>query len=86
MKNIISVTLAAGDGKRMNSNKSKVVQKIYGKSLVERSVDIARKAGISENIVVVGNKAEDIENSSQFSSDNTSTQYLLQQASLVAQW
>ena len=31
-------------------------------------------------------KAEDIENSSQFSSDNTSTQYLLQQASLVAQW
>lgn len=59
--NIMSITLAAGEGKRMNSNKSKLVQEIYGKALVERAIENAIKAGIDENIVVVGNKAEDVQ-------------------------
>lgn len=60
MKKIMSITLAAGNGKRMNSNKSKVVHEIYGKSLVKRAVENLEKAGITENIVIVGNKSEDV--------------------------
>lgn len=60
MEKIMSITLAAGNGKRMNSNKSKVVHEIYGKPLVKRAVENVEKAGITENIVIVGNKSEDV--------------------------
>ena len=60
MGKIMSITLAAGNGKRMNSNKSKVVHEIYGKPLVKRAVENVEKAGITENIVIVGNKSEDV--------------------------
>jgi len=60
MKEILSITLAAGDGKRMNSNKSKMVHEIYGKALVQRAVENVKKAGITDNIVIVGNKAEEV--------------------------
>lgn len=60
MEEVLSITLAAGDGKRMNSNKSKMVHEIYGKSLVQRAVENVKKAGITDNIVIVGNKAEEV--------------------------
>ena len=52
------VVLAAGEGKRMKSEKSKVVFKISGKEMVNRVIDEAIAAGIDNACVVVGHKAE----------------------------
>ena len=60
MKETIAVLLAAGKGTRMKSNKSKLVQKIYGKEIVLRAMENARKAGIKEIIAVVGHEKEQV--------------------------
>lgn len=52
------VVLAAGEGKRMKSEKSKVVFKVLGKEMVNRVIDEAKKAGVDSVCVVVGHKAE----------------------------
>lgn len=52
------VVLAAGEGKRMKSEKSKVVFKVSGKEMVNRVIDEAKKAGVDDVCVVVGHKAE----------------------------
>lgn len=58
---IVAVVLAAGKGTRMKSNKSKLVHKIYGKELVKRVVETARKSNIDEVIAVVGYKKEQVQ-------------------------
>lgn len=60
MEKNIAVILAAGEGKRMKSKKSKVVHKIFGKALIEWVCDAVKKAGIDESIVVVGHKSEQV--------------------------
>ena len=55
-QDIAAVILAAGKGTRMKSNKSKLVHKIYGKELVKRVVETAKKAEIEDIIAVVGYK------------------------------
>ena len=60
MHETIAVLLAAGKGTRMKSNKSKLVQKIYGKEIVLRAKDNAKKAGIEEIIAVVGHEKEQV--------------------------
>lgn len=60
MNNIMAVILAAGEGKRMKSNNSKVVHKILGKPLVKCVYDSLKEAGVSETITVVGHKAEQV--------------------------
>lgn len=57
---VIGVILAAGKGTRMKSNKSKLVQKIYGKELVKRAVENTKKADVNEIIAVVGYMKEQI--------------------------
>lgn len=52
------VVLAAGEGKRMKSEKSKVVFKVSGKEMVNRVIDEAKAAGVEKVCVVVGHKAE----------------------------
>lgn len=52
------VVLAAGEGKRMKSEKSKVVFRVSGKEMVNRVIDEACKAGVDKACVVVGHKAE----------------------------
>lgn len=52
------VVLAAGEGKRMKSERSKVVFKVSGKEMVNRVIDEATKAGVDKVCVVVGHKAE----------------------------
>ncbi len=52
------VVLAAGEGKRMKSEKSKVVFKVLGKEMVNRVIDEATAAGVDKVCVVVGHKAE----------------------------
>jgi len=60
-KDIVAIVMAAGKGTRMNSNKSKLVHKIYGKELVKRSVENAKKAGVTDVVAVVGHLKEQVE-------------------------
>ena len=60
-ENIITLIMAAGKGTRMKSKKSKLIQKIYGKELVERVVELAERIGSNEIVAVVGYLREQIE-------------------------
>ena len=60
-QDIAAVILAAGKGTRMKSNKSKLVHKIYGKELVKRVVETAKKAEIEDVIAIVGYKKEQVQ-------------------------
>ncbi len=60
-QNVIALVLAAGKGTRMKSEKSKLVHKIYGKELVKRVVETAKKSGVDEVITVVGYKKEQVQ-------------------------
>ncbi len=55
------VILAAGEGKRLRTkkkNETKAQIKVYGLSLIQRAILSAKKAGLSNFIVVVGYKKE----------------------------
>ncbi len=56
--NFSLVVLAAGEGKRMKSSKSKVVFEVCGKEMVNHVIDEAVKGGADECCVVVGHKAD----------------------------
>jgi len=60
-QDIMAVVLAAGKGTRMKSEKSKLVHKIYGKELVKRVVEVARKSGVEDVVTVVGYKKEQVQ-------------------------
>jgi len=60
-KDIIAIVMAAGKGTRMNSNKSKLVHKIYGKELVKRSVENAKKAGVTDVVAIIGHLKEQVQ-------------------------
>ncbi len=57
---IMAIMLAAGKGTRMKSKKSKLVQKIYGKEVVKRAVQNAKKAGVNNIVAVVGYMKEEV--------------------------
>lgn len=52
------IVLAAGEGKRMKSSKSKVVFKVCGKEMVNRVIGEAEAAGVLRTCVVVGHRAD----------------------------
>lgn len=56
----IAVILAAGEGKRMKSKNSKVVHRICGKPLVKWVNQAVEGAGITESVVIVGHRAEQV--------------------------
>lgn len=58
--NIMAIVMAAGKGTRMKSKKSKLVQKIYGKEIVKRAVENAKKAGVEDIVAVVGYMKEEV--------------------------
>lgn len=58
---IKSVILAAGKGTRMKSQTPKVLHEIFGKTLVGYVLDNVKNI-TSENFVIVGHHAEDVEN------------------------
>jgi bifunctional UDP-N-acetylglucosamine pyrophosphorylase / glucosamine-1-phosphate N-acetyltransferase len=60
MEHLMAVILAAGEGKRMKSKNSKVIHKVLGKPLIEWVYDAAIDAGIKENVVVVGHRADQV--------------------------
>lgn len=61
MEETLAIVMAAGKGTRMNSKKSKLVHQIYGKELVKRAVENARKAGIDDVIAVIGYQKEQVQ-------------------------
>lgn len=62
MEDVMAIIMAAGKGTRMKSKNSKLVQKIYGKEMVKRAVENAKKAGIEDVIAVVGYQKEQVMN------------------------
>jgi len=60
-QDLVAVVLAAGKGTRMKSDKSKLVHKIYGKELVKRVVEVAKKSGVEDVVTVVGYKREQVQ-------------------------
>ena len=58
---VITIIMSAGKGTRMNSAKSKLVHKIYGKELVKRVVELAQKIGSDEIVAVVGHLREQVQ-------------------------
>ena len=59
-KDMMAIVMAAGKGTRMKSKKSKLVQKIYGKEIVKRAVENAKKAGVSNVVAIVGYMKEEV--------------------------
>ena len=60
MQDITAVILAAGEGKRMKSKNSKLIQKICGKTLIEWVYKAVTEAGVKDCIVVVGHRADQV--------------------------
>lgn len=58
MTEFSALILAAGEGKRMKSEKSKVVHKVCGKEMVNRVLDSALSAGAVKAQIVVGHCAD----------------------------
>lgn len=56
----VALVLAAGRGRRMRSDQPKVLRRVGGTSLLERSVRVLRRAGIERVIVVLGYRADDV--------------------------
>lgn len=61
MSNLYAVVLAAGQGTRMKSNKSKVMHQVSGKPMIGHVVDTLQKLGVKETVVVVGHQGESIQ-------------------------
>jgi len=57
---VCAVVMAAGEGKRMHSKHSKVVQKAAGKPLVCWVADTLREVGAEEQVYIVGYKQEEV--------------------------
>jgi bifunctional UDP-N-acetylglucosamine pyrophosphorylase/glucosamine-1-phosphate N-acetyltransferase len=60
MDNVISVILAAGEGKRMKSKNSKVIHTICGKAMIEWVLKAVEEAAVNDIVTVVGHRADQV--------------------------
>jgi len=60
MRNIISVILAAGQGKRMKSSLPKVLHLVAGVPMISYSLALTKALGIKKRMVVLGHQAEEV--------------------------
>ena len=60
MNGPVAIILAAGQGKRMKSEKAKVLHEVCGQPMIRYVVDAARGAGARTIIVVVGYAADQV--------------------------
>ena len=60
MQGPVAIILAAGQGKRMKSEKAKVLHEVCGQPMIRYVVDAARGAGAKTIVVVVGYAADQI--------------------------
>jgi bifunctional UDP-N-acetylglucosamine pyrophosphorylase/glucosamine-1-phosphate N-acetyltransferase len=58
MQGPVAIILAAGQGKRMKSDKAKVLHEVCGQPMIRYVVDAARGAGAKTIVIVVGYAAE----------------------------
>ncbi|MCA9032953.1 MAG: NTP transferase domain-containing protein [Planctomycetaceae bacterium] len=58
MAGTLAIVLAAGKSRRMQSDTPKVLHEVCGRPMVEYVLDAAREAGAKKIVVVVGHKAE----------------------------
>lgn len=56
--NFKGIVLAAGKGTRMKSDLPKVLHKVNGVPMVKKVMDVLKKAGSNENILILGHKKE----------------------------
>ncbi len=60
MKDVCAVILAAGEGTRMRSRKTKVLHPLLGRPLVHYPVDLCLRLGVKRVLVVVASQAEEV--------------------------
>ena len=60
MQGPVAIILAAGQGKRMKSEKAKVLHEVCGQPMIRYVVDAARGAGAKTIVVVVGYAADQV--------------------------
>lgn len=60
VEDAIAVILAAGEGKRMQSDRAKVLHEVLGRALLEHVLVAAERAGIARAVVVVGARREQV--------------------------
>ncbi len=76
-----ALVLAAGRGSRLGSGTeqpNKCMLRLFGKPLVQYSLENASRAGVSEIVIVVGFKAEDVINGFGVDFEGTRIQYVIQ--------
>jgi len=69
-----AIILAAGEGKRMNSNLPKVMHKVCGKEMINHVIDVMRSADIEMVDVVIGKGAEEVKRGTESRKINYSLQ------------
>ncbi len=60
MGHTTALVLAAGEGKRMKSDKAKALHELCGKALIKWVCEAAQGAGIDKCVVIIGHKAEQV--------------------------
>ncbi len=55
-----AIILAAGAGTRMKSNKPKVLHEVCGIPMIEHVLRASESAGVSDSVVVIGHRAEEV--------------------------
>ncbi len=60
LTDVACIVLAAGEGTRMNSEIPKVLHSIYGKTLIQYTLDTLRSLGIGKVVTVIGYKSKDV--------------------------
>ena len=61
MKNASAIILAGGEGKRMKSNRPKVLSEVMFQPMLKWVIDAVKAAGIEDICVVTGSKREFVE-------------------------
>lgn len=61
--NFKAIILAAGKGTRMKSKHPKVVHKVCGKEMVNHVIDISKKSGVQDVVVILGHESETVKES-----------------------
>jgi bifunctional UDP-N-acetylglucosamine pyrophosphorylase/glucosamine-1-phosphate N-acetyltransferase len=58
--NFKAIILAAGKGTRMKSKYPKVIHKVCGKEMVNHIIDVSKKSGVSDTVVILGHESEKV--------------------------
>lgn len=60
MEHLMAIVLAAGEGKRMKSKKTKILHEIYGKPMVQWVYQSVKSSEVDEIVFVIGRNSEEV--------------------------